>query len=78
MRAMMSIGTRPTFNGRHISLEVNIFHFEGDIYGKKLFVSFIHRIRENKKFPSVKALQQQLHEDEKMVNEQFDKDLENE
>ncbi|MCO6025579.1 bifunctional riboflavin kinase/FAD synthetase [Prevotella cerevisiae] len=78
MRSMMDIGTRPTFNGRNLTLEVNIFHFEGDIYGKKLFVSLMHRIREDKKFPSVKALQDQLFEDRRMVNEQFDKDLENE
>lgn len=78
MRAMMDIGTRPTFGGKQVTLEVNIFHFEGDIYGKRLFVSFMHRIREDKKFPTIEALQRQLCEDEKMVNEQFDKDLENE
>lgn len=77
-RAMMDIGNRPTFGGHTLSLEVHIFNFEEDIYGKKLFVSLLHRIRDEKRFPSPQALAERLKEDARLVQEQFDKDLENE
>lgn len=75
-RAMMNIGTRPTFGGDRLSLETHILNFDGDIYGKTLFVSFMHRLREEQKFDDVKQLIQQLKEDQKMVDEQFDKEME--
>lgn len=75
---MMNIGTRPTFDGDHQTLEVHIFNFEGDLYDKELTVSFIHRIRSEQKFPTPKALARQLEIDAKMVLEQFEKDRENE
>lgn len=42
---MMNIGTRPTFGGKRTTIETHIFHFDGDIYGQLLLVSFVHRIR---------------------------------
>lgn len=75
-RAMMDIGVRPTFEDDKTSLEVNIFNFSGDIYGRDLRVEFIHKMREDVKFDSVEALKRQLREDERMVNEQFDKEME--
>ena len=43
-----------------------------------LMVSFVHRIREERKFDNVTQLVEQLKEDEKMVGQQFEKDLEHE
>ena len=43
-----------------------------------MLVSFAHRIREEQRFPSAEALREQLERDEKMVEEQFEKDLEHE
>jgi len=77
-RGMMNIGTRPTFDGDHLALEVHILNFHEDLYGKILLVSFLHRIREERKFSSERELVAQLKEDELMVEKQFDKDLENE
>lgn|SRR5574344_640908 len=74
--AMMDIGTRPTFDGKGISLEVNIFNFENNIYGEPIQVSFIHRIREEQKFSSPNALAKQLEKDKDMVIKQFYKDNE--
>lgn len=62
-QAMMNIGMRPTFHGEKTTLEVNLFDFSGDLYGKQLSVSFVKRIREERKFESEKALKRQLEKD---------------
>lgn len=67
LTGMMDIGTRPTFDGDHVSLEVNIFDFNDDIYGKLLEVKFIKRIRDERKFKNVDALIEQLKADEKEI-----------
>lgn len=63
--AMMNIGTRPTFSGHKTTLEVNILDFEGDLYGKRLTVHFIERLRGERRFESAEALAAQLEEDKK-------------
>lgn len=73
---MMNIGRRPTFNGSTQTLETHILRFSDDIYGKKIGVSFIHRIRSEQKFDTVEALMAQLERDKKTVEEQFYKDSE--
>lgn len=63
MPAMMNIGTRPTFNGHLQTLEVHIFNKVGDIYGRRLAVTFVCRLREERRFESREALTAQLSED---------------
>lgn len=72
---MMNIGTRPTFNGKRITLETHIFNFDGDIYDQLLLVSFVKRIRGEQKFDSPEDLAVQLKEDEKVVLELFEKEM---
>lgn len=62
--AMMNIGTRPTFDGRDRTLEVNIFDFNGDLYGQTVIITFVARLREERKFESPEALMAQLKEDQ--------------
>ncbi len=63
---MMNIGTRPTFEGEDKrTLEVNLFDFDDEIYGKSLQVRFVKRIRDERKFSGVDELVEQLREDEK-------------
>lgn len=76
LHGMMNIGMRPTFDGSKLTLEVNIFNFRGDIYGKLLQVVFIHRIREERKFNNALELAEQLREDRLQIEEQFNKDIE--
>jgi riboflavin biosynthesis protein ribF len=64
---MLNIGTRPTFNGTNVSAEVNIFDFSGDLYGCTIEVSFIARVRSNRKFPSLDALAKQMQSDEQQI-----------
>ena len=61
--AVASVGTRPTFNGVKPLLEVHIFDFEGQIYGKYIHVDFIARLRSEEKYNDVDELVAQMHRD---------------
>lgn len=63
MNGMMNIGKRPTFGGESTSLEINIFGFEGDLYGCVLSVMFVKRLRDERLFYSHEALVEQLNAD---------------
>lgn len=60
---MCNLGFRPTFNGVHHRIEVNIFDFDRDIYGSSISISFIERLRDEIKFASVDDLKLQLQND---------------
>lgn len=68
-RGMMNIGTRPTFNGHHQTLEVHLFHFDQDLYDRQLSVSFVSRLREERRFDSPEALKAQLQQDALLAEE---------
>lgn len=55
-----------------MSMEVNIFHFDGDLYDKPLAVSFIAKIRDEWRFGSLEALAHQLEQDREAINHLFD------
>lgn len=58
-----SVGTRPTFDLVKPLLEVHLFDFDRDIYGKYIHVDFISHIREEKKFDSIDELVAQMNKD---------------
>ncbi len=63
-RSITNIGKNPTFedvNG--INIETNIFDFNGDLYGEEIKVSFLSKIRDEKKFSSVNELIEQIKKD---------------
>tara|TARA_R110000868_G_scaffold1647_1_gene13237 strand:+ start:7220 stop:7972 length:753 start_codon:yes stop_codon:yes gene_type:complete len=60
---MMNIGFNPTVEGKTQSIEINFFDFDQDLYGKKIQIDIIDRIRDEQKFPSVEALKRQLKKD---------------
>ncbi len=65
---MLYIGTRPTFNSEStVSVEVNLFNFEGDLYGQSLSVEFIDFVRGEVKFNSKEELVARLHRDKEIV-----------
>ena len=70
--AMMNIGRRPTFDGQQQTQEVHLLHYDGDLYGQQLAVSFVQRLRDEQRFDSMEALQAQLSSDaqqaEKLLN----------
>lgn len=57
---MMNIGFNPTVNGTEKSVEINFFDFDTDLYGKKIQVDIMARLRDEHKFDSVDALKMQL------------------
>lgn len=57
---MMNIGTNPTVNGNSQSIEVHFFEFDQNLYGKKLRIELLERLRDERKFDSLLALQSQL------------------
>lgn len=61
--AVASLGTRPTVNGVEPLLEVHVFDFEGDLYGRPIEVEFVRKLRDEEKFPSLDAMVQQMNVD---------------
>jgi riboflavin kinase/FMN adenylyltransferase len=58
---MMNIGVRPTVtDGSKLTCEIHLFRFSGDLYGERLTVRFLERLREERRFPSVDRLLEQL------------------
>ena len=55
-----NIGTRPTLGGQKSSIEVYVIDFSGNIYGRLLEVDFLHRLRDEARFPDAEALKQQI------------------
>lgn len=58
-----SVGTRPTVGGGEPLLEVLIFDFDEEIYGRNITVHFVSRLREERKFDDVEAMKAQMHLD---------------
>jgi riboflavin kinase/FMN adenylyltransferase len=58
-----NLGTRPTVGGGKRLLEVHLFDFSGDLYGKNLEVSFEKHLRPEMKFPSLEELKKQISKD---------------
>ena len=57
------IGSRPTFKGKEIFLETNIFNFNKNLYKKKIKVYFFKFLRQDKKFANSKQLIAQMNKD---------------
>lgn len=62
---MLNIGNRPTIgNGEAVSVEVNLFDYEGDLYGQRIIVEFVSRLRPEQRFATREELMAQLALDE--------------
>lgn len=64
-RAVVNVGVRPTFDEATLAVEAYLLDFVGDIYGQTITLSFVSRIREERRFPSVEALKAQIEADAK-------------
>ncbi len=62
-QGVANIGQRPTVNGTRIQLEIHLFDFQGDIYGKCLDTHVLHKIRTEIKFDSFELLKEQIKRD---------------
>ncbi|PHR27784.1 MAG: riboflavin biosynthesis protein RibF [Fluviicola sp.] len=69
---MMNIGVRPTIaNHDDLSIEVNLFDFEGDLYDQYITVQLLSRFRDEMKFDSIPDLQEQLNHDKETIRAYF-------
>ena len=59
-KALANIGTNPTVGNDHVSLEVHLLDFQGDLYDKQLTISFLSFLREERRFDSLEELKQQI------------------
>ena len=60
---MLNIGNRPTVDGTFQTVEVNIFEFDQEVYGEKLTVEFLQKIRNEQKFNGLDELKAQIAKD---------------
>lgn len=68
-----NVGTRPTVGGTRSLLEVHLFDFSADLYGRYVHVDFLHRIREERRFESFEALKAQILQDADQAKQFFNK-----
>ncbi len=61
--AVASLGTRPMVNGAEPLLEVHLFDYQGELYGRELEVEFAARLRDEQRFDSFAAMVAQMHRD---------------
>lgn len=61
--AVASLGTRPTVGGGPMVLEVHVFDYDGDLYGQRLHVRFVEKLRDEEHFPDLPSLTAKMHED---------------
>jgi riboflavin kinase/FMN adenylyltransferase len=68
-----SLGTRPTVNGTEPLLEVHVFDFAGDLYGRAIEVEFVEKLRDEVKFDSLDAMTVQMQIDAARAREVLSK-----
>ncbi|HQW50554.1 MAG TPA: riboflavin biosynthesis protein RibF [Tepidiformaceae bacterium] len=68
-RGGTNVGRRPTFDAGHVSIETHILDFEGDIYGERMDLEFIARLRGELKFDDVEQLKEHIAADIARVRE---------
>ena len=66
-----NMGIRPTVGGQNPVLEVHIFNFSGSLYGKKINVEFLKKIRDEKKFNGLDELKEQIFKDIAFAKQYF-------
>ena len=65
--SVSSFGTRPTVDGSEPLLEAHLFDFDGDLYGRRIAVEFVAKLRDEEKFDDLPALVAQMQHDAKQA-----------
>jgi riboflavin kinase/FMN adenylyltransferase len=68
---LTNIGVRPTFNETDTTIETHLLRYSGDLYGRHVRLSFVQRLRDERRFDSVDALRAQIEADERRANHLF-------
>lgn len=67
--SVSSLGTRPTVAGGEPLLEAHLFDFDGDLYGRRIEVEFVAKLRDELRFEDLDALTAQMHRDAAQARE---------
>jgi len=59
-QAVVNVGFRPTFGETELAVEAHVLDFTGNLYDERVTLTFVRRLREERKFPSVDALREQI------------------
>ena len=70
--SVASFGTRPTVGGIEPLLEAHLFDFDGDLYGRRIEVEFIAKLRDEEKFPDLPTLVAQMDRDAQQARRMLD------
>jgi riboflavin kinase/FMN adenylyltransferase len=65
--SVSSFGTRPTVDGVEPLLEAHLFDFDGDLYGRRIEVEFVARLRDEQKFPDLPSMVAQIRRDDQQA-----------
>ncbi|MBQ4642100.1 MAG: bifunctional riboflavin kinase/FAD synthetase [Oscillospiraceae bacterium] len=71
--AVTNVGTRPTVAGKSVTVEAHLLDFDGDLYDKTLRVEFWKFLREEKKFPGLEELQEEILKNVRQTRNFFEK-----
>jgi len=66
-----NIGVRPTFNETEPTIETHLLRYSGDLYGRRVRLSFVQRLRDERRFDSVDALRAQIEADQRRADHLF-------
>jgi len=70
--AVANVGVRPSVTGGGVpSIEVHVLDFNGDVYGRRVRVRFLARLRSEEKFPSIEALKLAIARDVQNARDYF-------
>ena len=70
-----NVGTRPTFGEGERMVETHLLNYRGDLYGRKITVEFVKKVRDEQRFPSAEELIIQMQKDVQEVDAILAKDL---
>jgi riboflavin kinase/FMN adenylyltransferase len=68
---MTNIGVRPTFNENEPTIETHLLRYSGDLYGRRVRLSFVQRLRDERRFDSIDALRAQIEADQRRADHLF-------
>jgi len=71
LQGVANIGTRPTVDGSRTLLEIHLFDFNADIYGRYIQVDFSHKLRDEVRFDSFEDLRKQIDIDAEQARQFF-------
>jgi riboflavin kinase/FMN adenylyltransferase len=66
-----NVGVRPTFGEGELTVETHLLRYSGDLYGRSVRLGFVQRVRDERQFPDVDALREQIEADRRIADRLF-------